>query len=128
MTQSSDPALERFNAELDLVEIVARQVGKTIGRGVELDDLLGYGREGLLDAARRFDPARGVPFRAYANYRVRGAIIDGVRTMARLPRRAHERLNALSAANHYGEGASEDVLAPPAPGAQPASPGRCSGR
>jgi len=120
MTESSDPALERFNAELELVEIVARQVGRSIGRGIELDDLLGYGREGLLDAARRFDPSRGVPFRAYANYRVRGAIIDGVRAMSRLPRRAHERLNALAAANQYGEGAVEDAQAPAPPGQRPA--------
>lgn len=120
MKQASDPALERFNAELELVDILARQIGRTLGRGVDLDDLLGYGREGLLDAARRFDESRGVPFRAYANYRVRGAIIDGVRAMSRLPRRTYERLNALAAANQYADGAVEDALAPPPPGAQPA--------
>lgn len=119
--QDPPEVLERFNTSLDLVDIIARQVGRTLGRGVEIDDLLAYGREGLLDAARRFDESRGVPFRAYANYRVRGAVIDGVRAMARLPRRTYERLRALSAANHYGQGAVEDALAPPAPGARPAT-------
>lgn len=110
---------ERFEANLDLVDILARQVGRRFGEFIELDDLLAYGREGLLDAARRFDPARGVPFRAYANFRVRGAIIDGVRTMARLPRRVHERLGALAALARVSEGAIEDLQVAPPPGAQP---------
>ena len=78
---------------------------------------MSFGREGLLDAARRYDPERGVPFRAYANFRVRGAIIDGVRVVGRLPRRAHERLRGLEAAVRTSEGALEDVHAPQPPGA-----------
>src|SRR5690606_27303369 len=78
---------------------------------------LSYGREGLLDAARRFDPTRGVPFRAYANFRVKGAIIDGVRAMSRVPRRVHERLGALAAASRVSEGALEDLQVSPPPGA-----------
>lgn len=112
----SPEVLERFNSTLDLVDIVARQVARSVGAAVELDDLLGFGREGLLDAARRFDPERGVPFRSYANYRVRGAVLDGVRTMSRLPRRAHERINGLRAATRVSEGALEDTAAPPPPG------------
>lgn len=109
--------LERFHGSLDLVEIVARQVRRSLGGGVELDDLVSYGREGLLDAARRFDASRGVPFRAYANFRVRGAVVDGVRASARLPRRVHERLRALDGARQVSEGAAEDALgAPAAPG------------
>ncbi len=118
-TQDPPEVLERFSAALELVDIIARQVGRTLGRGIELDDLIGYGREGLLDAARRFDASRGVPFRAYANYRVRGAIIDGVRAMSRLPRRTHERLTALASANAFSEGAAEDKLAPSPPGEKP---------
>ncbi len=116
---ASDDAdvLERFHGALELVEIVARQIRRTVGPGVELDDLLSHGREGLLDAARRYDASRGVPFRAYANFRVRGAIIDGVRAAARLPRRVHERLRALDAAGRVSEGAAEDALgASPPPG------------
>jgi RNA polymerase sigma factor FliA len=109
-------ARRRFEATLDLVDIVARQVGRAVGSVVELDDLLSFGREGLLDAARRFDESRGVPFRAYANYRVRGAIYDGVRKMARLPRRVHERLSGMAAMTSASEGALEDLSAPVAPG------------
>lgn len=119
-TQDAPEVRERFEANLDLVDILARQIGRRFGEFVELDDLLSYGREGLLDAARRFDVARGVPFRAYANFRVRGAIIDGVRTMARVPRRVHERLGALAALARVSEGAIEDLQVAPPPGAQPA--------
>jgi RNA polymerase sigma factor FliA len=102
--------LARFAAELDLVDVIARQVARTMGSVVELDDLHSFGREGLLDAARKFDSARGVPFRAYANFRVRGAIIDGIRSLAQLPRRAYERLNGLSAALKVSEGAADDAF------------------
>lgn len=118
VSEHKDPpeVMERFQAGLELVEIVARQVGRALGASFELDELRSFGREGLLDAARRFDASRGVPFRGYANFRVRGAIIDGVRSMARLPRRTHERLSGLQAALRTSEGAFEDVSVPPAPG------------
>ena len=48
---------------------------------VELDDLVGYGMLGLLDAARKFDHSRGVMFKTYAEHRIRGAILDGLRGM-----------------------------------------------
>lgn len=112
-------ALRLFQESLDLVDVLARQVGKVVGSTVELEELRSFGREGLLDAARRFDPTRGVPFRGYANYRVRGAIYDGVRQLSRLPRRTHERLNGLAAAAGVSEGALEDVSAGSVPGAGP---------
>lgn len=117
-TQDAPEVRERFEANLDLVDVLARQIGRKFGEFIEMDDLVSYGREGLLDASRRFDPSRGVPFRAYANYRVRGAIIDGVRTMARLPRRVHERLGALAALARVSEGAIEDLQVAPPLGAQ----------
>ncbi|NNE19292.1 MAG: sigma-70 family RNA polymerase sigma factor [Myxococcales bacterium] len=60
----------------------------------ELDDLIAFGFGGLLEAHRRFDPGRGVRFQTFAYHRVRGAMLDGVRKMSDLPRRAHERLQA----------------------------------
>jgi RNA polymerase sigma factor FliA len=104
-------ALERFQSQLELVEILARQIARAMGPVVELEDLRSFGREGLLDAARKFDAERGVPFRAYANFRVRGAMVDGIRSTAQLPRRAYERLNGLSAALRVSEGAADDTFA-----------------
>jgi RNA polymerase sigma factor for flagellar operon FliA len=111
---------ERFSSGLGLVEVIARQIVRTLGGAADLQELVSFGHEGLWDAARRFDESRGVPFRGYANFRVRGAIIDGVRASARLSRRTHERLNGLQAATRVSEGAQEDLAAPRAPGAGPA--------
>lgn len=103
----SPEVLERFHAELSLVETIAAQIARSVGNSIEFDDLIGAGREGLLDAARRFEPQRGVPFRVYANFRVRGAILDGVRQLSLLPRRAHERIVALKEATIVSEGEAE---------------------
>jgi RNA polymerase sigma factor (sigma-70 family) len=71
---------ERVKAHLHLVESAARAFrSRPISRGVEFDDLAAYGAEGLLDAAARFDPTRGVPFDAFARPRIHGAIVDGIR-------------------------------------------------
>lgn len=94
----------RFQSEIDLVEIVAGQVSRAIDNCVDFDELLAAGREGLFEAARRFDPKRGASFRTYANYRVEGAIIDTVRRSLQLPRRAYERLTALEAAGRISHG------------------------
>ncbi|HEX6277441.1 MAG TPA: sigma-70 family RNA polymerase sigma factor [Polyangiaceae bacterium] len=112
--------LARFESAIELVDIIAKKILRELGPALDLDELRSFGREGLLDAARRFDAARGVPFRGYASFRVRGAILDGIRASARLPRRTHERLRALGAATLVSEGAAEDSFQPPAPGATPA--------
>lgn len=100
----SKEVLERFHGELPLVEIVARQVLKKLSRNADLEELLSAGREGLLMAARRFDPGRGVPFRAYANYRVQGAIYDALRKQLPLSRREHAKVKAAEAALELGRG------------------------
>ena len=115
-SKEAPEVVERFSSALGLVDIIARQVLRTLGGASDLEELLSFGREGLWDAARRFDETRGVPFRGYANFRVRGAIIDGVRASARLSRRTHERLNGLQAAARISEGAIEDISVPRPPG------------
>jgi len=65
--------LESF---LPAIQAMAFRLSKTVP--VPLDDLVGYGCLGLMDAARRYDPAKG-NFRSYLGYRVMGAMRDGVR-------------------------------------------------
>ncbi len=77
-----------------MVRGLAHRLRRELSLRGELDDLIAFGFGGLLEADRRFDPGRGVQFRTFAYHRVRGAMLDGVRKMADLPRRAHERLNA----------------------------------
>jgi RNA polymerase sigma factor for flagellar operon FliA len=101
--------LELFHSQLDLVDMIAHQVARNLGMRVEHAELVSAGREGLLDAARRYDRSRGVSFRTYANYRVRGAIFDNVRRMSAIPRRAWERLVALEAGTIVNEVGGEDL-------------------
>jgi len=79
-----------------------------------MDDIVSYGREGLLAAARTFDASRGVPFRRWANIRVRGAVIDGIRATSTLPRSVYARLRAVDAAARAREGLAEEEAGGPA--------------
>jgi RNA polymerase sigma factor for flagellar operon FliA len=113
-SSDSPDVLARFHAELDLVDLNARQVARRLASApTTLDDLRSFGREGLLAAARSFDPSRGVPFRRWANMRVRGAMIDGVRQWGPLPRRVYQELRALAAADDVQEALGEENAANP---------------
>jgi RNA polymerase sigma factor FliA len=113
--------LARFHAELDLVDVNARQVARRIATpSITLDDLRSFGREGLLQAARSFDGSRGVPFRRWANMRIRGAMIDGVRQWGHLPRRVYHELRALAAGDAAQEGFDDDHGTAPAATAEAA--------
>lgn len=64
---------------LPLVRYIAARIASTIPASVELDDLIQTGTLGLIDAVRRYDPSKGIPFAAYARYRIRGSILDALR-------------------------------------------------
>jgi RNA polymerase sigma factor FliA len=61
-----------------LVKSLALKVHKQVGGNPDLDDLISDGQIGLAQAAKDFDPARGVKFSTFAYYRIRGAIYDGL--------------------------------------------------
>lgn len=103
-----------FDEHVGLVRILARQLVREVGRFIEFDELVSFGMQGLLQASRRFDASRGIPFKRYAHYRIRGAMIDGIRKVA-MPRRAHERIRALQSALFAAEARSEDAAGGPAP-------------
>lgn len=107
---------ELFEANLALVDQIAWQVIRTVDNRLDFSELQSFGMEGLLVAARRFDPAKGVPFRGYAAFRVRGAMIDGVRKNGALPRRTHQKLKALEVATDFAENTAEERLGQPALG------------
>ena len=104
----SPEVLERVREGLSLVDVIAHQLRRQLGGKVMHDELVSFGREGLLAAGRTFDPSLGVPFRRWANYRVRGAMLDGVRSSSMLPRSVYQRLRAIEGAHHASEGAAED--------------------
>lgn len=111
-------ALVRQN--LPLVEIVARQVAKDLRGALRMDELVSFGNEGLLTAARSFDATYGVPFHRWASIRVRGAILDGLRSMGSLPRRLYRLLRAIEAGNEVAEALTEENASAPPAGAEAA--------
>ena len=72
---------------------VARKVKARLPRSVEISDLESAGDVGLIQAIQAFDPQRGVPFEAFCEHRVRGAILDELRRHDWLPRPVRSRLN-----------------------------------
>lgn len=94
----SPEVIERFHSALDLVTIVARTLCRRLGGSADFDELVSAGNEGLLEAARRFDPESGTPFRAYARFRVEGAMLDNARRNSAFPRRTRSQLAAEKAA------------------------------
>ena len=112
LDEDASEVQQRFESGLPLVDAIANQLMRGLGALVERQELQALGREGLLMAARRFDAGRGVPFRGYASFRVRGAMIDGVRAMGHLPRRVHHQLRAAQAADLYSEAVAEDTAPP----------------
>lgn len=96
-----------------MVRKIALRVRAELDLTCELDDLIAFGFHGLLEARTRFDPARGVQFSTFAYYRVRGAILDGVRKMAYLPRRVHQKRRAAEAIDWELEAQGEARAASP---------------
>jgi RNA polymerase sigma factor for flagellar operon FliA len=90
-------------AHLDLSQKAARMIYPRVRQYIEFDELVALGNSGLAEAASRFDPTRGVPFGAFAWYRVHGAVIDGLRKATALPARVWAQLVALRAASEYLE-------------------------
>jgi RNA polymerase sigma factor FliA len=90
---------QRFlESHLALVRYTALRIAARLPTCVEVDDLVHDGIVGLLDAAEKFDPAHGVRFRTYAESRVRGAILDGLRHKDWRPRSVRQKKRDLDAA------------------------------
>lgn len=81
-----------------LVKYVAGRVSATLPQTVETADLISYGLFGLIDAIAKYDPERGVKFETYAIARIKGAIIDELRSMDWVPRSVRSRARELEAA------------------------------
>lgn len=83
---------------LPLVRYVARGILERLPAHVELDELVGAGTLGLLDAARKFNAGKNVQFRSYAQFRIRGAILDSLRSLDWSPRELRRKGRAVQEA------------------------------
>ena len=83
---------------LSLVHHVARGMMRTMSARFEYDELVSFGTIGLMQALESFESARGLAFSTYAVPRIRGAILDQVRSLDDLPRSVRRRERGLNAA------------------------------
>ena len=87
----------RVVASIPFVEQLARRVAATMPHSIDIGDLVQDGVIGLIDAAHRFDEARGIKFETFAERRIRGAMIDALRKDA-WPRGVRRQRRELEAA------------------------------
>lgn len=83
---------------LPIVRFLARRIHERLPNHVELEDLVSAGVLGLIDAFRKFDPEKKVQFRSYAQFRIRGAILDSLRTLDWSPRELRRKGRAIEEA------------------------------
>jgi len=80
---------------LPLVRYIAKRIHSRVPPNVLLDDLINSGIVGLIDAVNRFDPRKFVDLRIYAQHRIRGAILDSLRSLDWSPRLLRRKGRAL---------------------------------
>lgn len=112
-TYSKEDLLNRF---APLVRHVVERVATTLPRNVDHEDLYSAGVLGLLDAHAKFDTRKGVKFETYAVWRIKGAVLDQLRSLdwvSRSMRRKARTLDGVTRAldQKLGRAASEDELA-----------------
>ncbi|WP_028453354.1 RNA polymerase sigma factor FliA [Chitinilyticum aquatile] len=107
---------ERVRQHAPLVRRIAYHMISRLPASVEVDDLIQVGMMGLMEAARNFDPDAGVQFETYASQRIRGAMLDELRSADWLPRQARRNMREIEATLHklehaLGRAPSESEIA-----------------
>lgn len=85
---------------LPVVRYIAHRIHEHLPAHVEMDDLVSAGMVGLADAFNKFDAGKKVQFRSYAQFRIRGAILDSLRTLDWSPRDLRRKGRAIETAMH----------------------------
>jgi RNA polymerase sigma factor for flagellar operon FliA len=95
--RTNDEALRNTLIEkyLPLVRYIAERVYSKLPQNIQVDDLESAGVLGLMDAVRGYDPERGVKFETYCTTRIRGAILDELRSLDWVPRIVRSKANKI---------------------------------
>ena len=80
---------------------IASEILRKLPPNIERGDIIGAAELGLVQAAQAFDPTRGVLFKTFAFYRIRGAVYDGLRKMAWFSKAQYQQYRFERAANEY---------------------------
>ena len=118
-TTASEIATERdqlLMEHLPTVRYLARRIHERLPQHVDLDDLISAGVVGLIDAFSKFDHGKKVQFKSYAQFRIRGAILDSLRTLDWSPRELRRKGRAVeeairSVTQRVGRAPSEQEIA-----------------
>ncbi len=78
-----------------LIKFIAQKIAVRLPSNIELDDLISAGVIGLMDAIDKYDPTRDNKFKTYAEFRVRGAILDELRSQDWVPRSVRDKAKLL---------------------------------
>lgn len=98
-TAVSGEERERLILEhLAQVRLIARRIHERLPESVNLEDLVSTGIVGLISAIDRFDPAHNVKLKTYAEYKIRGAILDSLRELDWAPRQRRRRSKQIEQA------------------------------
>jgi RNA polymerase sigma factor for flagellar operon FliA len=87
-----------IEAYAPLVKYIAHRLASRLPASVDVEDLISTGVLGLLDAIQKYDPQRPNTFKTYAEFRIRGAMLDYVRALDWVPRSVRDKAQALTEA------------------------------
>jgi RNA polymerase sigma factor FliA len=99
---SRDDVLRRH---LPLVRQVVQRLAMRKPPHIDIDDLVSWGIVGLLDAIAKYDPTREAAFATYAQFRIRGAILDHLRSLDWVPRSVRQKASLIEKVSRQLEGA-----------------------
>ncbi|WP_085444564.1 FliA/WhiG family RNA polymerase sigma factor [Magnetofaba australis] len=115
--EKADPAWQDMSREeiilkyAPMVKYVAGRISMKLPQSVDVDDLCQVGVLGLIDAVEKFDPERGIKFQTYAEFRIRGAILDELRAMDWVPRQVRQTATQIQEAYNQLEGENGEPAA-----------------
>lgn len=78
-----------------LIRFVAQRIAARLPSNIEIDDLISAGVIGLMDAIEKYDPSRDNKFKTYAEFRIRGAILDELRSQDWVPRSVRDKAKKI---------------------------------
>jgi RNA polymerase sigma factor for flagellar operon FliA len=83
---------------LPMIKFIATRIANRLPPNVQVEDLIEAGIIGLLDAIEKFDASKEVKFKTYAEFRIRGAILDELRAQDWTPRSVHQKVKRVERA------------------------------
>lgn len=91
-TENREEVIKRYSP---MIKYVANRIAMRLPPHIEVDDLISVGVLGLMDAISKYDSSRGAKFKTYAEFRVRGAILDELRALDWVPRSIRQKASAV---------------------------------